>query len=179
MREGICACGCGNATAVATRTRLQRGQIAGQPLKYLLGHNSRVLPPLSQRFEQRVDKASDGCWNWTGSRTSDRVYPRFCVAKTSYVLAHRWAYEQYVGPIPAGLTIDHLCRNTLCVNPDHLEPVSNVENIMRGDGPCAQNARKTHCKRGHRLTRDNVYRRTSPNGKAARQCKTCTLEAYK
>jgi hypothetical protein len=177
MANGICQCGCGQPTAIATRTRVERGQVAGQPLKFLLGHNSHELPPLADRFESRFQVAANGCWEWTGSRTSDRVYPRFCVAKTRYVLAHRWSYEHYVGPIPDGLTIDHLCRNTLCVNPKHLEPVTAVENVMRGEGVCAQNARKTHCKRGHALTPENIYHKRSRKGQPGRQCKRCTLEA--
>jgi len=176
MHEGICQCGCGAPTPIATRTRLERDQFAGKPLKFLLGHNSHKLPPLVERFESRFEKQPDGCWVWTGGTTSDGVYPRFCVGKTKYVLAHRWSYEFYVAPIPTGLTIDHLCRNTLCVNPEHLEPVTNVENVMRGEGACAKNARKTHCKRGHELTSHNVYLKKSSNGNPARQCKRCTLE---
>jgi hypothetical protein len=173
-KTSLCACGCGKQTQIATRTRVERGQVAGQPLRYLLGHNSYQLPPLIERFEQRIKRRDDGCWEWTGTRTSDRVYPRFCVEKTRYVLAHRFAYEHYVGPIPKGLTIDHLCRFTLCVNPEHLEPVTNVENVMRGNGPCAMNARKTHCKRGHPLVSGQIYTSINRNGRLRRQCKACT-----
>jgi hypothetical protein len=179
MSEGICRCGCGKPTPLATRTRPERDQYAGKPLKFLLGHNSHQLPPLIKRFQSRVEKQPNGCWLWTGSRTSDRVYPRFCVGKTKYVLAHRWAYEFYVGPIADALTIDHLCRTPLCVNPEHLEPVTNVENVMRGDGACSRNAQKTHCKRGHALAQQNVYSYRSKNGRAKRQCKTCSKEAYR
>ena len=175
--RGICSCGCGQETPIATRTRRERGQVKGQPLRYLLGHNSHELPPLIDRFMERVRLRDDFCWEWTGGKTSGQFdYPRFCVGKADYVLAHRWSYEYHVGPIPEGLTIDHLCRNTLCVNPSHLEPVTNVENVMRGEGACAVNARKTHCKRGHEFTPENTYRKTNPNGRPARQCKRCTLE---
>ncbi len=85
------------------------------------------------------------------------------------VYAHRAAYELYVGPIPEGLTIDHLCRNTLCVNPAHLEAVTMRENILRGTGPSAQAARKTHCLRGHPFDDGNTLFRAT--GK--RVCRAC------
>jgi hypothetical protein len=72
------------------------------------------------------------------------------------VLAHRLSYETFVGPIPIDKQLDHLCRNRLCVNPCHLEPVTQRENILRGEGVPAQNARKTHCKNGHELSPENV-----------------------
>lgn len=123
-KRGTCECGCGNPTPLATRTRRERGQVKGQPLRFLLGHNSHELPPLIDRLMERVSVRKDGCWEWTGGTTSDGDYPRFCVAKGQYVLAHRWSYEHHVGPIPEGLTLDHLCRFTLCVNPTHLESVT-------------------------------------------------------
>lgn len=84
-------------------------------------------------------------------------------------LVHRRAYEQMNGPIPAGLVIDHLCRNTLCINPTHLEAVTNKENILRGYSEPAQNKRKTHCKWGHSLTPDNLINKT----RGGRICKIC------
>lgn len=84
--------------------------------------------------------------------------------------AHRVVYEQVVGPIPDGLVLDHLCRVRCCCNPDHLEPVTHIENIMRGAGTGAANAVKTHCKNGHEFTVENTYER--PTG--GRACRTCT-----
>lgn len=86
--------------------------------------------------------------------------------------AHRVSYETFVGPIPAGLTLDHLCRNTLCINPAHLEPVTIKENVLRGDGPTARNARKTHCDRGHAFDETN----TGPNANGGRSCRACKRE---
>lgn len=83
-------------------------------------------------------------------------------------LAHRAIYETLVGPIPAGLTLDHLCRNRWCVNPQHLEPVTARENVLRGEGLSARRARQTNCKRGHALTVDNVYA-----GRRERRCRIC------
>ncbi len=80
-------------------------------------------------------------------------------------------YEQLVGPIPPGLHLDHLCRNTSCVNPDHLEPVTVAENVLRGVGITAQNAQRTHCRRGHKFTAQNTYRH---GGK--RHCRICRMQ---
>ena len=123
------------------------------------------------RFWSKVD--TDGstvhpdlgkCWLWRASR--DRSgYGRFKAA-TGVVGAHRVAYELLVGPIPDGLTLDHLCRVRHCVNPEHLEPVTHRENTLRGTGPTAENARKTHCLRGHALTH-------------GRRCMTCARNRSK
>ena len=78
--------------------------------------------------------------------------------------AHRVAWKIEIGPIPEGLTLDHLCRVTMCVRPAHMEPVPSGVNAMRGDGPSAQNARKTHCKRGHQ---------NWALGSGGRYCRTC------
>lgn len=129
----LCECGCRQPTPLATRTRRERGQVAGEPLACILGHNRQRPPtPPIDKFLARVqmfcDDADCTCWHWLGTQSSKWNYPRFYIDQdTGYVLAHRWAYEHYVGPIPDGLTIDHLCRNTLCVNPAHMEPVTNVE----------------------------------------------------
>ena len=85
-------------------------------------------------------------------------------------MAHRFSYELHVGPIPTGLTLDHLCRNTLCVNPAHLEPVTMRENILRGYSPSANGARATHCPHGHPYNERNTGI-TKTNG--ARFCRTC------
>lgn len=84
--------------------------------------------------------------------------------------AHRLAYEAMFGPIPEGLQPDHLCRNRPCINPAHIEAVTPRENTLRGEGPTAENARRTHCIHGHELTPDSVY--VHPNGRW-RTCRTC------
>lgn len=90
--------------------------------------------------------------------------------------AHRLAYEQQVGPVPRGLVLDHLCRNPACVNPAHLEPVSDKENILRGTGAGARNARKTHCVRGHELAGDNLL--TCAGGRRCRACNAHRCREY-
>ena len=118
----------------------------------------------------RVDKTG-ACWIFTGART-DRGYGVIPVARTS-VRAHRVTYEHFVGPIPAGLVLDHLCRNTSCVNPDHLEAVTQRENVLRGNAPTAANARKTHCIRGHEFTPENTYAKKG----GGRACRRCVIDA--
>lgn len=83
---------------------------------------------------------------------------------------HAIAYDILVGPIPPGYVHDHLCRVPACWRPSHLESVTNGENVLRGFGPPAMNARKTHCKRGHAFTKENTYVRPSGH----RNCRICT-----
>ena len=125
----------------------------------------------------RILKKRDGsqtrskCWNWKGTTfhsTSGARYGCFSYLEKS-TLAHRFSYEAFIGKIPKGLTIDHLCRNTLCVNPKHLEAVTLKENILRGNGACARNARKTHCPKGHPLSGKNLLNRR----RGFRECYGC------
>jgi hypothetical protein len=102
----------------------------------------------------------DGCWEWTGWHNT-KGYARVQI-DGDHQGVHRVIYELVIGPIPAGMTLDHLCRNTACVNPWHLEPVSLSENVRR------QHAARTHCKRGHAFTPENTRHR--PQG---RVCITC------
>ncbi len=125
------------------------------------------------RFVQKIDFTDHKpCWQWTGASIQGRRSGRYGVLRfrKSLPLAHRVSYLALVGSIPEGLTIDHLCRNSLCVNPDHLEPVTMRENILRGDSACAKNARKTHCPRGHLLP---TLSKVSANGKRRRRCAPC------
>ena len=126
-----------------------------------------AYPTVEERFWAKVNQ-SDDCWSFDAYHSPDG-YARFWVGGRT-VEAHRFVYELLVASIEAGLVIDHLCRNRWCVNPDHMEPVTNHVNILRGEP-----ATKTHCVHGHLLDEANTYRRRGSNGK--RQCRTCGLEA--
>lgn len=112
---------------------------------------------------------SGGCWVWNGSFGGSgygNFYDPFHKKRTT--TAHRYSYELLKGPIDEGLTIDHLCRNKKCINPEHLEQVSIRENLIRGTGFIAINVKKTHCPDGHPYDGRNlgVY-------KGLRHCKMC------
>lgn len=108
------------------------------------------------------------CWLWKAGRHRGG-YGEFWAGEYT-VYAHRFAYESSVGPIPDGLKVDHLCRVRACVNPSHLEPVTNRENTLRGDTIPAACARKTHCPKGHAYSGDNLY--VSPS-RGDRECVSC------
>jgi hypothetical protein len=123
------------------------------------------------RFWPKVDK-TDGCWLWTAA-TNEFGYGIFRIDGRN-VRAHRWAYEDLVGPIPKGLVLDHLCRTPACVRPDHLEPVTQKVNSERGaPGGRVWRSLKTHCPAGHPYEGDNLY---VYDGK--RFCKACRAEAW-
>lgn len=127
--------------------------------------------PVAERFAEKVSPGQNGCIEWRAGTNGVGygVFHPFTTTTNRKVYAHRWAYEQRFGPIPDGLHLDHLCRNPICVNPDHLEPVTPRENLLRGVGSSAKNARKTECLRGHSLSGDNLIVRAS----GYRNCREC------
>lgn len=128
-----------------------------------------------ERFWQKVVKHPSGCWEWIGARNPSGYGHLGVDGKTVY--AHRFAYILLIGPIPAGLEIDHLCRVRACVNPGHLEPVTPKVNNFRSDSLSARNARKSHCEHGHPLDDRNTYSWVwSRTGRMERMCRTCRRE---
>lgn len=132
------------------------------------GKPNRLKP--DERFAASTHK-TDSCWEWTGT-IYQNGYGRFMVKKQQF-LAHRVAYEKAYGEIPDGLVIDHLCRNRKCVNPDHLEAVTNEENLFRGSGYRIMNGMDDSCIHGHKYTPENTY--WEPNGRSVR-CRTCASQ---
>lgn len=107
-----------------------------------------------------------GCWEFLG--TPDyKGYGRAWYAGRMWKL-HRLSYQTYRGELDTALQIDHVCRNRLCANPDHLEQVTVRENLLRGDTITARNSRKTHCANGHEYTPENTS--YTSNGRRCRQC---------
>ncbi len=132
--------------------RLRRPNLA-------MDHAARVL-------EKSIPEPNSGCWLWIAARDGNgygclwdgrRVRP-----------AHILSFEAFRGSVPAGTELDHTCRTLCCVNPDHLEPVSHRENVLRGAGLTAKYAKRTHCKNGHEFTE----MATRP-GRMGRRCRAC------
>lgn len=122
---------------------------------------------LTARLTDKVDyDPQSGCWNWTAGRDK-RGYARLTIDGRSR-LAHRLSYEEFMGPVPEGLELDHLCRNPRCINPEHLEPVTHAENMRRA----AEADRTDHCPSGHLFDEANTY--LDKNG--YRKCRACNRE---
>lgn len=111
--------------------------------------------------------STEDCWLYARGGLNSDGYATLAHKGKTYLL-HRVMYENFVGKIPPGLVVDHLCRVRRCINPSHLEPVTNKENVLRGEGLTALNARRTHCIRGHEFDPTNT--RTN---KGKRYCRTC------
>jgi hypothetical protein len=127
------------------------------------------MKTVQERFWEKVDMTGR-CWEWTGV-LHEKGYGIFYLEGRSR-LAHRISFEFKSGKIEHGLTLDHLCRNRKCVNPDHLEPVTNKENVLRGEGRTAVNAKKAHCIKGHLFDLAN----TRITSSRRRCCITCKKE---
>ena len=125
-----------------------------------------------ERILSKVVLSPDGCMVWHGSL--NRGYGAMGFDGTSH-LVHRVMYETFVGPIPVGLVLDHLCRVPACVNPTHVEPVTQRENIMRSENIMALNARKTHCPQGHPYDDEN----TIVDKQGHRRCARCRIRQHR
>lgn len=132
-----------------------------------------VSPAQEERFWAKVQK-TEGCWLWT-SQIEAKGYGRFRFNGRP-VLAHRFSYELAYGPIPSGMEIDHLCRTRHCIKPEHLEAISHIDNLRRGNTFDIGSVHRsiTHCPRGHPYNAENTY-----HDKKGRQCIACRRERAK
>lgn len=129
------------------------------------------LKPMT-RFWLQVWPRGD-CWEYRGHR-DETGYGIFTQDGERFK-AHRIAFVAAKGEIPTGLHIDHLCRHRWCVKPSHLEAVDCATNLLRGDGVCARQRRKTHCKRGHPFAGDNLH----VGKRGRRTCLRCRREKWR
>jgi hypothetical protein len=137
------------------------------------------LRPVPERLADHYEVSASGCWSFTGYINPDG-YGRLWV-KGRYYPAHVLAYQEWVGPVPEGLTVDHVCHNgsgcaggwtclhRRCINPAHLEAVPQLENVRRGVSVIAEKMAQTHCVNGHELTEANL----APDPRGKRQCRSC------
>jgi hypothetical protein len=135
---------------------------------------ARPREPEDVRFwRYALPEPNSGCWLWTGALNRDG-YAKFSVLgepnEEEYQRGSRWAYENFVKPIPRGFVIDHKCRVRSCVNPSHLEPVMVRTNTLRGESPPAVNKLKTECVNGHALSLDNLYINKQNGSRICREC---------
>lgn len=131
---GICECGCGGQTAIAKQSVTSRGQIKGQPVRFIKGHSGHKYSSGETTITERwtiEDRGHDTpCWIWQLSLKGNGYGQLMAGGRNQP--AHRYYYEQIHGALPRRMQLDHLCRVRRCVNPEHLEPVTNGENCRRG-----------------------------------------------
>lgn len=159
---------CGKGLCSMHYTRVKRHGHTALPFKKPTGGLQ------DRHFEKYFPDPNTGCWLWEGkvdSRSYGLIYIGKIDGKVKYVLAHRAFYERFRGKIPEKMTLDHLCFQPCCVNPDHLEPKTLSENCSR-----QRSSLKKFCKNGHEFTEDNTIIR---KGNGRRDCRSCGRAAQR
>lgn len=143
-----------------------------------------VLDRLADKF-----LVGDGCWEWTATRVGGG-YGQFRNAGVKWY-AHIFMWQLFNGPVPEGMTIDHVCHNEAaergecaggpdclhrrCVRPDHLVPKSQRDNSLASPNSMG---RRTHCRKNHPYDKENTYFRKNKNGTVSRVCRACRHATY-
>lgn len=133
------------------------------------------IPPLT-RVLSNCKINENGCWEYQ-ARSKGGGYCQFSV-NNKHVYVHRFMYEYYYDNIDYSLVIDHICRNPRCVNPDHLQQITQAENVHRGFTGINMSS-KTHCPQGHEYNKENIYLYKSKKGLFSRHCKICNKDTQK
>jgi len=183
-RRVRCRCICGTEIITSFR-RLRSGECKScgclnRELITTLGRGSREFPATTQELWERIRAKCvwiGDCFVWQGKAKHPRSgHGRLTVRKGKTRYVHQIAYEYVHGPVPAGMELDHVksrgCRFGACCNVAHLEVVTHVENVLRGNGWAGRNARKTHCIHGHPLWGSNLTIRK----RGSRECRQCTRD---
>jgi len=150
-----------------------------KPQKAYQPKTARRRGPPEVRFWRMVayPNGRNGCWVWTGSGQGGNGYGGFRVSQEKVAYAHRFSYEMARGSVPLGLELDHLCRVRRCVNPDHLEPVTRLENIRRSPLVGLIQRTRTQCPKGHLYSDENTYFNPRKGRGVNRVCRACSRMA--
>ena len=126
-------------------------------------------------IDRSIPEPNTGCWLWLGSVSQDGYSQ---VGKPPWS-GHRIAFEVKHGPVPEGMEVDHICRVRCCVNPDHMQPLTHYDNLIKSYRKVSPNSLKTHCPKGHPLDGENLrLKKTSTRLGVSRQCKACERDRY-
>jgi len=166
----------GLATAVLGRSpktippnRGYSKQTPGADTRIINGKNVRVVAYQLEKFLSGFSQDGE-CIVWHKPGRCGYGQVRLVISGINYsCLSHRFMYQFFIGAVPDGLVLDHLCRNRACANPDHLRVVTHQVNILCGSGATARHAKKTHCVHGHEYTPENTLK--VRNGKRCRTCR--------